>query len=268
MSRAVFEPMYPVLGTRLNGNGPVVPLTLGMESCATVEEMHTNVESTLARGYMRFTEFMDSQAGECSIVGAGPSIADTYQDLRGDVIACNSAIGFLLSRGVVPKYAMLWDAHPLVETFAVPHPDIVYFVAARCHESVFERLKDCKVVVWYPGGDHDIADFLVEKNIMEPMVNGGSAAVTRSLYLAYALGYRTFHLHGADSSYRGEQTHVNGSVVPEKRLEVVCNKRWFTTTPEWAAQVEEFKCIRIGFKHLGGTIRVYGDGLLPWVASQ
>jgi hypothetical protein len=166
---------------------------------------------------------------------------------------------------------MMWDAHPLVSTFAIPHPEVTYLVAARCHPSVFEKLEGCKVIVWYAGGDHNITDFMGKKGINEPMVNGGSAAVTRSLYLACALGYRDFHIFGADSSYSDEgQTHVNGSVVPEKDMRVWvgngAGNRCFRTTPEWCAQVEEFKAIYPHFHNeLGAKIEVYGEGMLQHV---
>ena len=250
-----------------------LPLYLTMEGTATEQEMNTNSLETLKRGYQGIKPYLDSYDGAVSIVGAGPSLERTYKELRGDVLACNSAIGYLLEHGVVPRWAMIWDAHPLVEKFAVPHPDVTYFVAARCHPSVFERLKDCKVVSWFAGGDHNIAQFMLKNRIADPMVNGGSAAVTRSMFLAFALGYREFHIFGADSSYSDEgATHVAGSVVPEKDLTVwIGNKpgmaRRFRTTPEWCAQVEEFKIMFETFhNNLQAKIYVYGDGMLQHVA--
>ena len=81
-----------------------------------------------------------------------------------------------------------------------------------------------------------------------------------------------FHIFGADSSYANDgNTHVNGSLVPEKDMEIWVgnhegNKR-FRTTPEWCAQVEEFKAIYPYFyNYIGCSIEVYGDGLLPHVA--
>jgi hypothetical protein len=237
-----------------------------MEVCATQEEAETNLGGTFTREYERFNEHLGTRSGVLHICGAGPSLEDSYAELSGDVLACNSAIPFLLDKGVVPRYGMIWDASPLLVNFAVPNPFVTYLLASRCHESVFQRLNDCNIVVWHAGGDFDITGVLERAGIDEPMVNGGSAAVTRALYLAYALGYRELHLHGADSSYRGDRTHVQGSLVPEKRMTVCAQKQFFDTTPEWAAQVEEFKCIYPSFLQMGATIKVHGDGLLPTVA--
>lgn len=266
---AAFEPSMPLLAS--GEQSPLVPLLLHMEGAATQEEMNGNVIATLERGYVRLNEHLDRYRGAVSICGAAPSLRETWKDLRGDVMACNSAIGFLLERGVVPRWAMMWDAHPVVERFAVPHPDVTYLVGARCHPSVFERLKDCRVIVWHAGGDHNIREFMEERQIVEPLVNGGSAAVTRALYLAYALGYRDFHVFGADSSYLGDDTHVGGaSLVPEKDMSIwvgndPASNRKFRTTPEWCAQVEEFKAIYPHFLNLGANIETYGDGMLQLV---
>lgn len=267
----MFAPRYPLIGARID-NGPVVPLVLRMEVCATQEETETNLKRTFASDYERFNEHIDTRTGRLHICGAGPSLADSFHELEGDVLACNSAINFLLDNGIVPRYAMIWDASPLLVNFAVPHQNIIYLLASRCHTSVFDRLKECSQVIWHAGGDYDIHGVLERNGINEPMINGGSAAVTRALYLGYALGYREFHLHGADSSYRGDQTHIRGSLVPEKRLSVCVGKRFFDTTPEWAAQVEEFKCIYESFDKFGdfgkkfeAKIICHGDGLLPFV---
>lgn len=238
-----------------------------MEVCATQEETESNIAHTFRKEYERFNEHMDTRKGLLHICGAGPSLEDSYEELSGDVLAANAAIPYLLKLGVLPRYAMIWDASPLLVKFAVPNPYITYLLASRCHESVFERLHDCNIIVWHAGGDYDIRGVLERAGVPEPMINGGSAAVTRALYLGYALGYREFHLHGADSSYRGDRTHVTPSLVPEKRMPVCVNKKWFDTTPEWAAQAEEFKCIHAAFltKPFGAKIVVHGDGLLPWI---
>ena len=243
-----------------------------MEVCATQEESETNIAASFSRGYEPFALHnlldMKGNGRAVHICGAGPSIEDTFRSIPAgeDIIAANSAIPFLLDHGVVPRYAMIWDASPLLEKFAVPHPDITYLIASRCDTGVFKRLAGCNVIVWHAGGDYEVEQVLVQAGkLNEPMVNGGSAAVTRGLYLAYAMGYRGMHLHGADSSYRGDQTHVRGSLVPEKRLRVVCHRQWFDTTPEWAAQVEEFKCIFPAFREMGVPIVAHGDGLLPHV---
>lgn len=243
------------------------PLRLEMVGCATKEEMNSNVLATIGRGYVRLNEYLGKYSGTLSIVGAGPSIKTSLDELQGKVLAINSAIGYLISKDIIPDFAMIWDASPLCEHFAVPHKDITYFVAARCHPLVFEKLEGCNIVVWYAGGDHNIFEFMSERGMQEPIVNGGSAGVTRCLYLAFALGFRDLHVFGADSSYSSDgETHIRGSLVPEKDLMISIGKEkplWFRTTPEWCAQVEEYKRIYALFTQLGVTMNAHGEGMLP-----
>ncbi len=244
----------------------LLPLLLEMHGCATKEEMNGNFEATMKRRYTRFNEHLGKYSGVCSLVGAGPSLRECYEELTGDIMAVNSAIGFLIEKGIAPKFAMLWDAAEIVEQFAVPHSYTTYLVASRCHPKVFERLKNNKVIVWHAAGDHNILEMIKKHDVGEPLVNGGSAGVTRGIFLARALGYETIHIFGGDSSYGpAGDTHINGSLVPEKDLMVSIGNdppKWFRTTPEWCAQIEEYRTIYAMFTHGGIKLEVHGEGMI------
>lgn len=246
-------------------------LNLLMEGTASAEEMNANVAATLARGSEPIEPHFNQYPGAVAICGAAPSLRETHSDipLDQDILAVNSALGFLLERGRVPRWAMIWDAAEICERFAVPHDGVTYLIGARCHPKVFERLRDCRVIAWHAGGDHNIVEFLSKRGINVPLINGGSAGVTRAIYLAYALGKREMHLHGADSS-RSEtgETHIRGSLVEERDLRIFMNGRYYQSTPEWCAQIEEFKLMWPLFHHhLGANFTVHGSGLLPDIAA-
>lgn len=264
-----------------------VRLSLCMTSCITSSELHSNFYATLERGFTPINEHLGAYSGTCSVVGSGPTIRETHKELVGDVLAINSAISYLLDMGIVPKFGVLWDGTEVIEKFARPHPGITYLVASRCHPKVFERLKGCKVVVWHAGGDHDILDVMQDQEVAtrmgipQPLICGGSAGVTRTIYVASVLGYTDVHLFGADSCYSGDDTHVRGSVVPEKDILVSLGDNsegapaiWFRTTPEWCAQVNEYRSIyaltvsgRLSAitqgpsDKLAMTLKVHGDSL-------
>lgn len=271
----VLPPTLPLLG--MGGEvSPLIPLQLHMECCATQGEMNGNVLASIKRGYTRINEYLDKFKGTIAICGAAPSLRGRYQELvnlGADVMACNSAIGYLIEKGIPPRWGMIWDASPLCEAFVTPHPDVTFLVGARCHPSVFEKLKDCRVICWHAGGDHNIAELMVEHQINEPMINGGSAAVTRAMYLAVALGYRNLHVFGADSSYaENGDTHVRGaSLVTEKDMKIYVGNgegsKAFRTTPEWAAQIEEFKAIYGHFQIIGIPITSHCYGMWQHVAD-
>ena len=259
------------------------PLKMHMVGCSQQDEMNQNVDATIERGYRGIAPYIGSQRGAVHVVGAAPSLRKTYKFLKtlpGDILAINGALRFLLERDIVPKWAMLWDAADIVREFlslarhATPHPDITYLVGARCHPYVFEKLNGCKVVTWFAGGDHNIVDYMQRKGLNDPVINGGSAGVTRAMYLAGVLGYTHQNLFGADSSYSDDdETHVNGSLVRENSLRVWigngAGKLSFRATPEWCSQVEEFRDIYQMFRHpfYNVTVDVYGEGMLPHMAA-
>lgn len=251
----------------------VVPLHLVAEICATPEAIRANIAETLGKSYTRFNEYIESRSGVVSVCGFGPSLARTYKQLEGDVVACNGAHDWLIERGVIPTFGMFYDADPIIADFITPHPEVTYLIASRCHPKVFEKVRGYKVVVWHVEGDKCLHDMLAERRCDEPMVRGGSGAVVRSIVLMHAIGYREIHIHGGDSSYEGEFTHVKKSLVEEKFLEV-CTKtpegeiaRRFKTTPQLALQVEDWKMLAPPMsQHLETRFVVHGDGLLPHIA--
>jgi uncharacterized Rossmann fold enzyme len=228
-----------------------------------------NIRATFERGYVRFNELMDTAKGKTvSIVGAGPSLSRTYKDIVGDVIACNSAHDFLIGKGIVPKYALYWDANPIIAKMALkPHPDVTYLVASRCHPDLFKALAGHRVVVFHALGGEPVEQFLAAHNRMEPMVGGGSAGVTRGTHLAGAIGYKDMHLFGVDSSYEEGSTHVGGSVIDQKKMRLrVCGK-WFVVAPWMALQVVDFKMLAPSLKTMGVSLTVHGTGMFPYTAS-
>ena len=229
------------------------------------EVVAANLKATIERGYV-LLEVQADQHRPVSIVGAGPSLAHTYKKLVGDVIACNSAHDFLLSKGVIPKYAMVWDAHPVMKGILTPHKDVKYLIASRCHPSLFEVLKGFDVSVWHALGDEFLESVLHGRR--ESLVTGGSSSVTRAMSLAGMMGYTTeMHLFGADSSYADGKTHVNGSLVDQTKISLECCGKWFDTAPWMALQANDFKVLAPMIKANGIRIVVHGTGLIPYVAS-
>jgi hypothetical protein len=259
------------LGFKPGEEAPLVPLVLKTECCETDENLARNVARTLDRPYVRFNEYVESQTGSVSVCGFGPSLKRTYKHLVGDVLACNGAHDWLIEQGIVPKWCLLMDAAPVMTKLVTPHPGVTYFVASRCHEALFEHLKDARVVVWHCAGDPSTQGILEQRGLMEPMVCGGTAGVTRGMVFVKAMGYTDIHLFGADSSFEGDTTHVRKSVVPETAVKVWAKGegegRWFQTTAWMAGQVEDLKILTPGLKEDGAVLTVHGDGLFPFVAQ-
>ncbi len=228
-----------------------------------------NIRATFERGYLRFNELLDTAKGRAvSIVGSGPSLAQTYKDIVGDVLACNSAHDFLIGVGIIPKYTMYWDAHPITAKFAQkPHPDVTYLVASRCHPDLFKALAGYRVIVFHALGGEPVEDYLRAHNRIEPMVAGGSSGVTRATHVAGSMGYKDMHLFGVDSSYTDGATHVGASLIDQKKMGLrVCGK-WFVIAPWMALQLTDFNVIGPTLLKMGVKVTIHGTGMLPYAAS-
>ena len=228
-----------------------------------------NLEATFARGYTPFKAAEEKIEKPVSIVGAGSSLSSTYKDIVGDVIACNSAHDFLIEKGIIPKYAMIWDANPIMAAvIKKPHKDVHYLIASRCHPSVFDKLKNCRVTVWHALGGENVEEQLVKRNLREPMVAGGSSGVTRALFLAGALGYsKEMHIFGVCDAGDGKTTHVIGSLATQTFLDIrVCGK-WWKLAPWMAMQAADFKTIAPIMQANGVRLVVHGSGFLPYTAT-
>lgn len=237
----------------------------------TVEDISRNIEHTLGLDYIPFNELLTTKSGAVAVVGSGPSLKANWQELKdfdGDIIACNAACQFLLEKGIVPQYMMCFDADPLVLEFFTPHKEITYLIASRCVPKVFEILKGCRVVVWHAAGDENICSILEKHNKMEPMVLGGSAAVTRTMIMAIPMGYKEVHLYGGDSSFANGDTHIRQSTTVERRMAIKCNGRVFEVAPWMTMQTKDLETLAPLIKRLNIKLFAHGDGLLQHIARE
>jgi len=247
-----------------------VPLNLEPRLANTVEDIDRNIDSALQRTYIPFLELLGKKRGAVSIVGSGPSLKKNWQKMvkmGHEIIACNAACQFLLERGVVPQYMFCFDADPLMLEFITPHPDITYLMGSRCPPKAFDMLQDCKVVIWHAGGDENIEKLLNKHNRMEPMISGGTAAVTRSMLLAQAAGWSEIHLWGCDSSHSEGESHIRKSTTEERGIHVMVNNKVFVCSPWMCQQAEDFKILARPLRdQYNVDLVVHGDGIIPHLA--
>lgn len=267
--------------------------------CSDAEIAH-NVMRALETGFPEFCEQEPPNDRVVSICGSAPSLADTCKDITGDVWACNDAGWKLLDEGVVPKYWMIWDPQsppaPGSPYYCLRklHKDTTYLVASMCSPAVFERLRDYNVIIWHPylgdmipmeawlAGWESPCRQLVGFDIEVPGYDAGvgrgtSAAVTRSCQFAPLMGYRTLHLHGADSSCKEGLIHFedlesdrNGAQqlfsVWVGTTDLPLSRKPFVTTGQMYRQLEEFIPLVKSLMAEGVTVKVHGSGAIPWLA--
>lgn len=250
---------------------PWIPLNIMSGLSNTHEDIARNIENALTLDYIPFQDIMGTESGAVSVVGSGPSLKKNWQKLRDsdtDIIACNAAFQFLLEKGITAKYMFCFDADPLMLEFITPVQGVTYLIGSRCPPKTFEMLEGCRVVVWHANGDRDIESILQKHGKMEPMISGGTAAITRCMMLAQPLGYSTIHLWGCDSSFDDGQTHIRKSTTDEKLIPIMVANRVFHTAPWMCQQAEDFKVLAPPLRDVYGVkLIVHGDGLIPWLAK-
>ena len=241
------------------------------------EDITRNLEYSLSQDYIPFNKLMNTKSGAVAIVCSGPSLKDTWPMLRdfdGDIVACNASFKFLLDKGITPDYMFCFDADPMVKAFFVPHPDVTYLICSRCPPVAFEMLKGCRIVVWHAAGDKNLEKLLIERGKgggspdIEPMMIGGSAAITRGMCVLLPMGYTAIHFFGADSSFANGDTHIKQSLTTERRMAVRCNGRVFEVAPWMTIQTEDLKAFAPGFLAMGIKLFFHGDGLMQHIARE
>ena len=200
-----------------------------------------------------------------SVAGGGPSLKDTVHDLKGVIVTANAGLGYLLEQSITPWACGLLDARPHIADLIEPHPDVFYFVASVCHPSVFDKLKNSKVVLWHPSGAPGISETLPRGTAM---IAGGTTMGMRWLNLGHYMGFRNFEMHGLDSSYRGAKTHAypdsrDGKVGTIEINGYVTDNNFLTQCLDWFHMAE--------LLHMEADrpmVNFHGDGLLQAMVRE
>lgn len=232
--------------------------------------MIENTRSALGRGLPE-VKWCKPHGHVLSVAGGGPSLDETHKNLTGYVAAINGSLSFLMEKGIVPNACGVLDANPHIAEMLVPHQDVTYFVASVCDPSVFDRLMSCHVVLWHPSSRALLTEPVLDEHGHDWLqIGGGSTMGLRWLNLGYVCGFRKFHLHGLDSSFRSGKTHAYPDRRDESEHLTVCG---YETRLNFLHQVTEFAALLALFQQPDVEpvdIEVFGDGLLQanWRAYQ
>lgn len=224
-----------------------------------------HVRSSLSRGLQEVGGANPAHQEVLSIIGGGPSLEDTWKQIRGYAAAINGSLSFLLSKGVVPQMCGICHPTESIVDIVEAHPDVGYFVASHCHPKLFDKLlkAGCKVYLWHNHPIDGLDDLLRE---LRPQgwaqISGGCTMGTRWLPLGYHLGFREFDCHGMDSSFRGKSSHA----YPDEQD----GKEWvyfdgYPTRVPFIGQVGDFLGLMDDARESGMDpieVKLYGEGLL------
>lgn len=232
------------------------------------EILRSNVRNAISLDCQWLKEGTDTSTA--IIVGGGPSLADNLFYIRGmqmaggKVYATGNTYRYLKDHGIQPDAHILLDARPENISFVPGEDGTPRFYASQCDPWVLRAAGDhlrCwhAAMTSYEGLVQDHAG---------AKVGGGTTVGLKAIAIAYALGHRHLRLFGFDSSY-GPSHHAYDQPLNdgEKTVEVHLGGRTFKCAPWMVTQAEDFKELVPLLLQAGCVLRVFGEGLIPHIAS-
>lgn len=297
--------MHPALAEASTDHPNDLKTKLGEIRIAIDHNEHMRrIERVLSIGLPSLAELRDAYLGShMTIVGSGPSAADTVKKIpKGSfVCAVNAAHDWIVSKGIIPKFAVMMDPNPWVATYQTPRKDVTYILGTTCHPSVWNKFLQAGIVPYVTVpmlGDKD-HELIVERfpDHFFNFVGGGVTTGIRSVPLMAGLGASIIDMHGFDSCY-APKTDIGGILYAHHKPATHHDARELTvqsratkdnffcrSNAAMARQILSFQalCASLSDYAVNADIqswdgkayaardadlrlRVWGDGAIPWMA--
>lgn len=245
-------------------------------------DLVANVAHSIRLGYPQIRSQAVQKERVC-LVGGGPSLADTFEELRdlyfagAKVVTVNGAYRWCLERNIRPSAQIVLDARRDNARFVDPPvPQCRYLVASQCHPETWAKVDGREDVwIWHStAGDNDTLKPILDAYYRQHWVPvpGGTTVIMRALSLLRTTGFVRFDLFGVDSCFLGGAHHAYAQ--PENDHDRVVPVRVHPTGhPELARtfhcapwHIQQLTCflqtIRINGHQF--VLNVHGDGLLAY----
>lgn len=261
---------YSNLQTRIWNPGATMPLILPIRViCNTPDDvLHENIRINSRRpGKWLFAQPAHSRPA--ILCGSGPSLKHSLDEVRslvrdgGMLIALNGAAAYLDNHGMLPDYQVILDAQQ--RTAELVGPARHHLFASQAHPDCWERAPDAQM--WHlqvEGIDALLPDDPPYDDDYTLIGAASSVGVT-ALVVAYALGCRTLHCFGYDSSNKGEASHAFRQPMNdgEPMVCVTFNGKKYLCSLTMKLQAERFPETARLLEREGCKVFVHGEGLLP-----
>jgi hypothetical protein len=239
------------------------------------ETLLANVRANLTRG-LPFIAAQDPHEGHAVLVGGGPSLSDTVDEIRWrqsigqQVWALNGSAAWLRERGIIPDVHVIVDARPENAVFVEGASEQTkHLVASQCDPAVFDALRDHSVIRWHSGAD-GLEGVLEGDASHAAVISGGSTVGLQAMALAFCWGFRFIHLYGFDSSLREDAHHAYRQTMNDGDfiVDAIVGPHKFRSTAWMVHQAQQFEKLAADLAERDCIITVHGDGLLPTVARM
>lgn len=180
-----------------------------------IEQRYAQMASAIARGLPRLERRLIDDSRTLCIAAYGPSLKDTWRELRHPMISMSGATKFLVERGVIPDYHLDMDPRKHKAMTSLPAVEgVTYLIASVCAPEYFDALQEAnaKIVLWHCVSSNWEADrdwvARHDGGEKELVISTGSTIGLGAIQVGGVLGYRRFELHGMDGSFVGEDRHA------------------------------------------------------------
>lgn len=207
------------------------------------------------------------------MIGGGPSVNGLVEQIKelkaagAVVFAMNAASKWARGQGIEVDYQVLSDAKAetstLVDSGARHH-----LIASQVNPLTIDAAMFGKKLptLWHLETGDVEQHFPPERRKRGgyALIGGGAATGNCAMCVAYAMGFRDFHVFGYDSSHWQGYSHAYSQpmndLIPTVDVEWAGKK--YTCSVAMKAQAEKFQITSQALKQEGCKIEVYGDGLL------
>lgn len=247
------------------------PLRYGLDvTCNVPDDVILRNCLTNARKVRHWLKSQPAHDRVLAICGSGPSINDdvatiaAMQATGAEVWALNNCANFLRAHGILADAQVVMDALP--ETLRAVGPAKAHYFASQVDPSLFDAVPDA--VLWHA----TLGDTLIDQQDGFPehdddycLIGSAVSVGNTAMVLAFALGYRTIHLFGYDSSNKGEASHALHQPWNdgEPMTVITFRDKSYTCSLTMSLQAEAFPMRARVLEREGCAIVVHGYGLLP-----
>lgn len=203
-----------------------------------------------------------------ALCGAGPSLAESKISGVDQIFACNSAVNYLMSKGVHVTGAVGIDQTPqLRQEWDVTY-DIPYYVASTCDPELIRYLSEQGRELLFFHNHVGIVDELNFYNSHWPansyLVGQGFTVVSRFIGLAKWLGFERIDVYGADCALGDDDVaHANGEHVNDAYLNPLILTGKLPPSPrEWRTRPDMLRdavSLARTARDSRGQVRLMGD---------
>jgi hypothetical protein len=175
-----------------------------LTAAVAIEQRYAQMQSAIARPLPRLQRQTIDDSRTLHIACYGPSLRETWQDLRHPILSMSGATKWLHERGITPDYHIDMDprAHKAM-TSLPPIKGVTYLVASVCTPEYFDALAGFTVILWHTVSSSWEADmqWVAEHDPGQLVVSTGSTIGLAAIQLGGLLGFRRFEIHGMDGSF-------------------------------------------------------------------